>query len=53
MLKMKYPIRIYYTDDQKKMMWERWQKDKRRSKDIHKNRCNILLYGRTKRMVTH
>ena len=23
---MSYPIRIYYTDDQKKMMWERWQK---------------------------
>jgi len=23
---MNYPTRIYYTDDQKKMMWERWQK---------------------------
>ena len=23
---MKYPTRIYYTDDQKKMMWDRWQK---------------------------
>jgi len=23
---MSYPTRIYYTDDQKKMMWERWQK---------------------------
>ena len=23
---MNYPTRIYYTDEQKKMMWERWQK---------------------------
>lgn len=23
---MNYPTRIYYTDDQKKMMWDRWQK---------------------------
>jgi IS30 family transposase len=26
MLKMKYRTRIYYTDEQKKMMWDRWQK---------------------------
>jgi len=23
---MNYPTRIYYTDEQKKMMWDRWQK---------------------------
>ncbi len=23
---MKYRTRIYYTDEQKKMMWDRWQK---------------------------
>ena len=23
---MSYPTRIYYTDEQKKMMWDRWQK---------------------------
>jgi len=26
MLKMRYRQRIYYTDEQKKMMWDRWQK---------------------------
>jgi IS30 family transposase len=26
MLQMSYPTRIYYTDEQKKEMWDRWQK---------------------------
>ena len=26
MLQMSYPMRIYYTDEQKKEMWDRWQK---------------------------
>jgi hypothetical protein len=26
MLKMKYRPRIYYTDAQKELMWDRWQK---------------------------
>jgi IS30 family transposase len=26
MLQMSYPSRIYYTDEQKKKMWDRWQK---------------------------
>jgi len=26
MLKMKYRRRIYYTEEQKAVMWDRWQK---------------------------
>jgi hypothetical protein len=26
MLKMKYPTRIYYTETDKALMWDRWQK---------------------------
>jgi hypothetical protein len=44
MLKMKQRPRIYYTDEQKALMWDRWQKGESMNAilvGVHANGCHV------------